>query len=156
MLSKRSASAPVLAGLMVGGCQQNQSSQTAPPAAPPTNPDAAENMRTRFSQADPNAATGVVATVLADKQYAAVSNVDVNKFTVGDTVTLLDGNFQTLAFGTVKAVVRTALHVKYDPAPNASRGPQSGDLVVRTTTGERPMMRPARATTPTPAEPAMP
>src|SRR5687767_6261020 len=67
MFAKRTASAAlVLAGLLVG-CQPSQPAGSGAAAAPATSSDAAQEMRIRFTEVDPNAVTGVVRTVLADK-----------------------------------------------------------------------------------------
>lgn len=144
MLRSGSAGLLILAGLLCG-CQ-NKPKPTPPPLQPVPTDQNVESARQQLQRVNPNAEVGTVITVWHD--LAAVTDVDVSKFSVGAPVSLLDGNLNDLTMGHVIKIVGTVLQVQFDPPGAGHREPQKGDLAVSMTS---PLVRPSRPAGETPA-----
>ena len=100
---------------------------------PPSTPASAEQVtmiRESFKSQNPNVQVGVVADVLAAENLAAVEEVDLTFFHVGDTVCFIDRNTDPLVCGKVVRVSDTQVHVKYEKPQPGRREPTKGDIAV--------------------------
>ncbi len=149
MLRRGSVGLLILAGLL-SGCQ-NKSKPTPPPLQPVPTQENVESARQQLQRVNPNTEVGTVITVWHD--LAAVTDVDVSKFNVGDPVSFLDGNLNDLTMGHVIKVVGTVLQVQFDPPGAGHREPMKGDLAISMTA---PFVRPTRPAGETPAAPPEP
>jgi hypothetical protein len=138
MLQRRWIGVVVLAGVL-GGCASHQP-PTSPPAAvqPVGTPLSLAAARDQLTRANPNAEVGSVVAVLPESNLAAVGDMPVTDFRVGDAVTFLDGNLNSLTLGTVVRIQNGNLHVRYDAPPAGHRLPEVGDIAVRIPNGVPP------------------
>lgn len=144
MLRRGSVGLLILAGLFLG-CQ-NTPKPTPPPLQPVPTQENVESARQQLQRVNPNAEVGTVITVWHD--LAAITDVDVSKFNVGDPVSFLDGNLNDLTMGHVIKVVGTVLQVQFDAPGAGHREPMKGDLAISMTS---PLVRPTRPAGETPA-----
>jgi hypothetical protein len=91
--------------------------------------------RDQLTRANPNAEVGSVVAVLPESNLAAVGNIPVANFRVGDAITFLDGDLNSLTLGTVVRIQNGNLHVRYDAPPAGHRLPEVGDIAVRIPNG---------------------
>jgi hypothetical protein len=120
--------APVLLGslLALSACASSHL-----PPAPPVTQAQLDQTRAEFQQSHPDARVGIVTDVLPDSHLASVGSVNIADFSVGDIVTFLDSNRQTLTLGTVERVNPDTVTVRFsDPLPSG-RVPAVGDMAVR-------------------------
>jgi hypothetical protein len=138
MLQRRWTGVVVLAGVL-GGCANHQPAP-APPAAvqPVGTPLSLAAARDQLTRANPNAEVGSVVAVLPESNLAAVGDMPLADFRVGDAVTFLDGNLNSLTLGTVVRIQNGNLHVRYDAPPAGHRLPEVGDIAVRIPNGAPP------------------
>ena len=106
-------------------------SKPAMTSAPPADEETLRLVRQSMTAVDPNVVVGLVIAVLPDKQFAAISDVDVKDFREGDPVTFIDSNKKFITNGTVKHIAADTLDVKYEQPPAMSPAPKKGDLAVR-------------------------
>lgn len=99
--------------------------------APAAGPDRVQEMRDRFARVNPNVRVGAITGVLADERLAAVGDVNVADFQVGQSLTLIDSNAQTLTIGQIVRITDDSLHVRYRQPATGQREPQVGDMAVR-------------------------
>jgi len=91
------------------------------PIAPPVTPEQLAQMRDDYRHQDREARVGLVTAVLAGSNLAAVGNVPVKDFTLGDIITFIDSNGKTLTLGKVEAINGNSLTVVTStPAPMAA------------------------------------
>jgi hypothetical protein len=112
--------------LALGGCASQQHS-----IAPPATPEQLAAIRDEYRGSDPMARVGQVTDVLQSDHLALVGSVSVKDFAVGDVITFLDSNRQVLTLGTVEAINRSNITVRYEPPDKTGREPVIGDLAVR-------------------------
>ena len=105
---------------------------TAPePIAPPVTSEQLAQMRDEYRRTDAEARVGLVTAVLASNNLASVGEVPVKDFTVGDIISFVDSNGKVVTMGTVEAINRNSLTVRYaNPGPHG-RAPVEGDAAVR-------------------------
>lgn len=99
--------------------------------APVASRDRVQQLRESYQRVNPNARVGVVTAVLPDENLAAVGDVPVGDFEVGQSMTITDANGDTLAIGQIVRITGDSLHLKYPAPPAGHRAPQVGDLAVR-------------------------
>ena len=115
-----------LALAMLSGCTTSPES-----IAPPVSPEQLSQMRDEYRRTDRDARVGLVTAVLASDNLAAVSNVPVKDFSIGDIITFIDSNGRVLTLGNVEAINRNSITVRYsNPGPHG-RAPVEGDAAVR-------------------------
>ena len=128
--------ARVAAALAVGGLVALVGCQ--PPPKPPAPQPAPAPMATMSQQqmiqqqvtsVDPRAKVGHVADVNAGAHMAAVAGISSGDVKVGDTISFLAGDHQTLANGSITSTEGGFLIVDYSVA-NGGRDPVDGDLAV--------------------------
>ena len=127
MWSGRSSVVPslLLLACVLTGCQNKAKQSESGMAA--SQQDVAA-IRSRIMAADPNARVGVVTAVLPKAQLAAIGDVPLQDFAIGDIVTFIDSHEKPFNSGTVVNATSTSLHVKYELS---RRAPREGDLAVR-------------------------
>src|SRR5271154_2988734 len=103
----------VFVAVAINGCM------TAPePIAPPVSPEQLAQMRDEYRRTDADARVGLVTAVLASDTLASVGEVPVKDFTVGDIISFVDSNGKVVTMGTVEAINRHSLTVRYaTPGP---------------------------------------
>lgn len=130
MSSRRPVLLAVLAGSLlaaaVGGCQNKP--DPAVDALPPVTDIDVEALRERYQKRNPDHRVGVVTAVLEASNLAAVGDIALQEFGIGDVVVFIDANEQPFNTGRVVNATSTALHVQYDPD---QRAPRVGELAVR-------------------------
>lgn len=98
----------------------------------PASGDTLNMVRKQYMRTDPNA---IVAPVIAVEKrglpFAAIGDVPVTDFKVGDVVTFIDTARTPLTSGIVRHTTDDTLHVEWMNPPKASRVPRVGDLIVR-------------------------
>ena len=99
--------------------------------APPATPEQLAAIRDEYRSSDPMARVGQVTDVLPADHLALVGSIAVKDFSVGDIITFLDSNRQVLTMGTVEAINRSNITVRYEPPDKTGREPVTGDLAVR-------------------------
>jgi hypothetical protein len=116
----------VLVALGFNGCA------TAPePITPPVSGEQLAQMRDEYRRTDSEARVGLVTSVLASDNLASVDGVPVKDFTIGDIISFVDSNGKVVTMGTVEAINRNSLTVRYaNPGPHG-RVPTEGDAAVR-------------------------
>jgi hypothetical protein len=108
-----------------GGCANKSKSQGAK-LPPPSAQDAAA-VRERFLRANPQARVGIVAAVAPKTHLAAVGDVPLQDFAIGDVVTFIDAEEHPFNTGTVVNASSQYLHVQYE---TDRRAPRVGELAV--------------------------
>lgn len=120
----------IVAGL-VTGCAPKKPPTTAP--APVTQPSPALTLdaaRDQLKRANANTEVGSVVAVLSEANLAAVADVRVANYHVGDPITFLDDTLGDLTLGVVIDNKNGRLQVRYDAPPAGHRAPQIGDFAV--------------------------
>jgi hypothetical protein len=112
--------------MLMTACQKEN-----PKLAGPIDPQQFPAIRDSYTKANTNARVGLVTAVLPDQRLAAVSNVPLNDFKVGDVITFVDANGKILDNGMVKAIGKNSLHVLYDAPGPGQFAPRVGDLGIR-------------------------
>ncbi|MDQ3439432.1 MAG: hypothetical protein M3478_03685 [Planctomycetota bacterium] len=132
MCSRRSAVPLFLAALSLalplssGGCQ-NKPEPNGETLTPVGELDVAA-IRERYTRINPNNRVGVVVAVHDSSNHAAVGDIPLQDFGIGDVLVFLDGREQPFNSGTIVNATSSALHVRYDPQ---RRAPRVGELAVR-------------------------
>lgn len=125
MWSRQSLVFLLFTTLWLAGCQNKPD-----PAEPDTSPvsmDAA-SVRERYTRINPQNRVGVVTAVRADANLAAVGDIPLQDFGVGDILVLVDEREQPFNSGVVVNATSDALHVRFD---ENRRAPRVGELAVR-------------------------
>ncbi|MGB7159732.1 MAG: hypothetical protein WBD40_16815 [Tepidisphaeraceae bacterium] len=125
MFSRRSAGLLLVAGLLIG-CQPKAAKE--PPPSGEASPQLTASIRERYQRANPKNLVGVVIAVKGDANLAAVGDVPVQEFGIGDVLTFIDTAEQPIATGSVVNATPDALHIRYEVK---TRAPRVGDLAVR-------------------------
>jgi len=112
--------------LAAGGCA-NKNQVTNDERAAAGEIDAAA-VRQRYARINPNNRVGVVVAVHDSSNHAAVGDIPLQDFGIGDVLVFLDAREQPFNSGEVVNATSTALHVRYDPK---RRAPRVGELAVR-------------------------
>jgi hypothetical protein len=95
--------------------------------ATPSEQDVA-SIRARYQRMNPDNRVGVVTAVLPQSKLAAIGDLPLQDFAIGDVLTFIDAREQPFNTGVVVNATASALHVKYDAS---RRAPREGDLAVR-------------------------
>jgi len=133
MLSCRSAGlwTVVIVALAVAGCSPMQGAEQKVPASRAT----ANEIREAYQRINPANRVGVVIAILPKENLAAVGDIAIADFQLGDTLVFIDTNERPLRYyGTVVNIVDNALHLKYARRESGGREPRVGDLAVRVVT----------------------
>lgn len=96
----------------------------------PADQAAVQQIRENYTSVDPHAKVGTVIAVLPDKALAAVGDLPVADFQIGDVLVLMDTKQQVIGAGHVVAKTADAVHIAYDVTAKG-RAPQVGDLAVK-------------------------
>jgi hypothetical protein len=94
---------------------------------PPPSPQDAAAARGRIMQSDPNARVGIVAAVAPETHLAAVGDLPLQDFAIGDVLTFIDAAEKPFNNGTVVNASSQYLHVRYEAD---RRAPRVGELAV--------------------------
>jgi hypothetical protein len=116
----------MLAGLI--GCQAQMAIK--PPAPTAATPEQVAAIRESFRSQNPKVQVGVIADVLAEKNLAAVEEVDLAAFHEGDTVCFFDRNMDPVVCGKVVHLTDSQVHVQYEKPQAGRREPMKGDIAV--------------------------
>jgi hypothetical protein len=100
------------------------------PIASPVTPAQLAHLRELY-KTDPEARVGRVSAVRPSDNLAAVRDVPVKDFTLGDIITFMDSNGKVLVLGTVETINADSLTVRYEMPGPQSRAPAPGDVAVR-------------------------
>jgi hypothetical protein len=97
----------------------------------------ADEIREQYQRLNPGNRVGVVLAVRPQDNLAAVGDIAIADFRLGDTLVFMDTNERPLNHsGTVVNVVENALHLKYERLDRSGgREPRPGDLAVRLVLG---------------------
>jgi hypothetical protein len=99
--------------------------------APPADEAMLASVRQTIQRTYPEALVGRVAETLPNEPFAAVTDVPLEAFHVGELITFMDTNQNALTNGVIRRITENALHVQYDPPRIGGRSPRPGDLAVR-------------------------
>lgn len=116
----------LLAAVLVAGCTKT----TGPIGTAPPTPDRVAELRAKITGEHPGAVVGVVTAVLPENSLVAIADVAVDEIRMGDVMSLIDADENTLAHGKVVRRLESSVHVKYESEVNA-RAPLTGDAAVR-------------------------
>jgi len=116
----------LLAGL-AAGCQDKAARANGAAGAGGAQQDVA-SIRERYMRINPNNRVGVVVAVRAASKLAAVGDVPLQDFGIGDVLTFVNTDEEPFNTGIVVNATADALHVRYD---SDRRSPREGDLAVR-------------------------
>jgi hypothetical protein len=118
----------ILVASMLAGCSPMQGAEQKVPAARAT----ADGIRQEYQRINPANRVGVVIAVLPKENLAAVGDIAIADFALGDTLVFMDTSEKPLKYyGTVVNIVDNALHLKYAKRESGGREPRVGDLAVR-------------------------
>ena len=130
-LALATAAAAGLAALV--GCQPKPKPAPAPQPAPASTSAEVQQTQTMMMTIDPKARVGHVADVDPRAHMAAVAGIPLADVKVGDTISFLTGDHQTLANGTIQTLDSTQsvpiVIVDYSIA-TGGRDPADNDLAV--------------------------
>ena len=116
----------VLAGAYVGGCN-SKADQARDGDTSPVSMDA-DAVRQRYMRLNPENRVGVVNDVRASAHLAAVGEIPLQDFGIGDVLVFIDALEQPFNSGEVVNATADALHVRFDAN---RRAPRVGELAVR-------------------------
>lgn len=133
MSALRLAGVVMIGSLLLAGCQNKK------PAAPSPQPTlesaqaTARELQASYREVDPQARVGVVVEARPEQDLAAVGEVQLQDFHVGEAVSFIDSQQKPIANGSVLSLDQEAnvLVVKYSLPSSGGRAPQPGDLLVR-------------------------
>ena len=86
------------------------------------------SIRERYQRINPNNRLGVVVAVHESSNHAAVGDIPLQDFGIGDVLVFLDARERPFNSGEIVNATSSALHVRYDPQ---RRAPRVGELAVR-------------------------
>jgi hypothetical protein len=112
---------------VVAGCQSHK-----PPmlnSAPPSQDQIAQ-VRDSFTAQNPKTRIGVVVDILPNQNLAAVGDVQISDFYIGESVCFIDANSNPVVCGTVQRITADQIHVKYEAPAVGHRAPMVGDIAV--------------------------
>jgi hypothetical protein len=127
MWSRRSVVPLLLAvlSLVAAGCPNKK--QPAGADTSPVSMDVA-SVRARYMRLNPQNRVGVVTAVRPEAHLAAVGDLPLQDFGIGDVLVFVDEHEQPFNSGEIVNATSTALHVRYD---ENRRAPRVGELAVR-------------------------
>lgn len=130
MSSCRSILLAAVAGslLAVTGCQNKP--EPTESALPPVADIDAATVRERYMQLNPGNRVGVVTAVREQSNLAAVEDIPLQDFGIGDVLVFVDSREQPFNSGRVVNATSNGLHVLYE---SNQRAPRVGELAVRLT-----------------------
>ena len=116
----------LLLSFLSGGCQN----KTEPngEGIPPVGEVDVAAVRELYTRINASNRVGVVVAVHESSNHAAVGDIPLQDFGIGDVLVFLDGREQPFNSGTIVNATSSALHVRYDPQ---RRAPRVGELAVR-------------------------
>ena len=120
----------LLSGIVCGGligCDGKSRRDMTPPADMPL----LASVRMDIQRSDPNAIVGYVTQTLPKERLAAIGQVPVNDFRLGQVLVFIDVRQNRLTTGVVRRITSEEIHVQYQPPPRDGREPRVGDLAVR-------------------------
>jgi hypothetical protein len=125
--------------LAAAGCAGSQPppQAAAPPPSITLGDDDYQSFKTAYLAANPAASVGRVQAVLPGDQRLAVGDLNTGSFRKGDILSIVDEKLAPLADGTVVAVDKDLVYVRYEPVTVGSRAPTGGDLAIRAETPKR-------------------
>jgi len=123
---RRSVVALLLALLSSAGCR-NKAEQPADADSSPVTMNAAA-VRERYLRVNPQNRVGIVVAVRAKSHLAAVGEIPLQDFGIGDILVFIDGRERPFNSGEIVNATADALHVRYD---ENRRAPRAGELAVR-------------------------
>ncbi len=88
-------------------------------------------IRERYRRVDPRSRLGIVTAVKRDANLAAVGDIPIQDFGIGDVMTFIDTSERPLVSGTVVNATAIELHIRYENPARGRREPRVGDLAVR-------------------------
>lgn len=109
---------------IIAGCQ-SKPEPTPPPVSQPMDASALQALRSTLG-ADVSVAG--VSRVLPSDDFLALENANASEFSAGTPVSIIDSNQNTLAHGSVAAIVGDEVHVQFNVT--GPRRPQIGDAAV--------------------------
>jgi hypothetical protein len=112
---------------LAAGCQSKK-----PPmlnGAPPSQ-DQVARIRESFQTQNPRTRVGVVVDILPNQSLAAVGDVQISDFYVGETICFVDANSNPIVCGVVQRITADQVHVKYEAPAVGHRLPMVGDIAV--------------------------
>lgn len=95
---------------------------------------AANEIRRTYQRINPENRVGVVIATLPDENLAAVGDIAIQDFGIGDLLVFMDTKERPLGSGRVINVTHNALHVRYRKPADGRREVRAGDLAVRIVT----------------------
>lgn len=126
MWSRRSVIPMILLALSLAGCN-NKADRAADGDSSPVSMDVA-TVRDRYMRLNPENRVGVVTAVRGDARLAAVSDIPLQDFGIGDVLVFVDDRERPFNSGEIVNATSDALHVRFD---GGRRAPRVGELAVR-------------------------
>ncbi len=117
----------LLLASLAAGCQNKPAPTDKAARAGGSEQDVA-SIRERYMRISPNNRVGVVVAVRAESNLAAVGDIPLQDFGIGDVLTFIDTREEPFNTGVVLNATADALHVRYEAN---QRAPREGDLAVR-------------------------
>lgn len=99
--------------------------------SPPADMPLLASVRMDIQRTDPNAIVGYVTQTLPKERLAAVGQMPVSDFRLGQVLVFIDVKQSRLTTGVVRRITSEEIHVQYQPPPKDGREPRVGDLAVR-------------------------
>ena len=121
----------VITGLLAGCGGKSKEKDKGGAASIADAENAAAGIRERYQRLNPKNRVGVVTAVMPSAKLAAVSDIPVQDFGIGDVVVFIDTDEKVIGNGEVRNATPNSLHVRYDAT---KREPRVGDLAVRVVT----------------------
>jgi hypothetical protein len=118
--------ASCLAAATLGGCQAKSAPRT---TAQPISEERLSELRTTLLQSGNKVRVALVTDVLADSDFASVSESSPGDFPVGSNVSIIDGLNNVLAQGEIVRVVDGTAHIRF--TQTGARRPTRGDAAVK-------------------------
>ena len=118
-------------GLLPSAGCNNKAERAAEQDGAPVSMDVA-SVRDRYARMHPQNRVGVVTAVRDDARLAAVGEIPLQDFGIGDVLVFVDEREQPFNSGPVVNATSDALHVRFD---GKRRAPRVGELAVRLAPG---------------------
>lgn len=94
----------------------------------------ADEIREQYQRINPGNRVGVVLAVLQKENLAAVGDIAIKDFALGDTLVIIDTSERPIVDAAVVNITDNALHLRYSKPKLGRREPRPGDLAVRVVT----------------------
>ena len=111
----------------VAGCGPSRLAEKDVPQSRAT----ADEIREQYQRINPANRVGVILAVLPKENLAAIGDIAVKDFAIGDTLVIIDTSEHPIVDATVVNITDNALHVRYSKPKAGRREPKPGDLGVR-------------------------